>query len=256
MPTLQSLQVDQIAAILAEARQRHVPATVTVRVEEKWLSLHSRLVELRDRHVWLEMPTSDDGRPHEFAAAQKIGLSFKLKHHKYICSVTVAGVDQLCLDEGGTAPVLSVCYPSKLQRLQRRAFQRADVPANRIVRVSFWLGGREAEPSGASPARPVWFGRVTNISAGGLQVSTSPEAVEAMETGYLVGLRLAFGAGRDENIYADAQFRYAEPSQDGMLAGFQFIGLGQTHDGHNALQVISAKVAEFQRASEQSRPRR
>lgn len=256
MPTLQNVEIDQITTVLSEAQRRHVPATVTIRPDKRWLNLHSRIAELRDRHVWLTMPTSEDGTPHEFTTAQKVGLSFKLKHHKYLCSVTVAGIEQVSLSEGDTTPVLSVCHPARMQRLQRRAFQRADVPANRIVRASFWLGGREAEPSGTSPDRPVWFGSVTNLSAGGLQINTSGEAVEALETGYIVGLRLAFGTGRDENVYTDAQFRYAEASQDGMLAGFQFVGMGQTPEGHRALQVISAKVAEFQRASEQSRSRR
>jgi len=142
MPTLQNVEIDQITTILSEAQRRHVPAIVTIRPDERWLNLRSRVAELRDRHVWMAMPTSEDGTPHEFTPAQKVGLSFKLKHHKYLCSVTVAGIEQASLSEGGTTPVLSVCHPARMQRLQRRAFQRADVPANRIVRASFWLGGR------------------------------------------------------------------------------------------------------------------
>jgi c-di-GMP-binding flagellar brake protein YcgR len=134
-----------------------------------------------------------------------------------------------------------------MQRLQRRAYLRVDVPACRIVRASYWIGGRAAEPAGTTVDCPVWSGQVTNISAGGFQLAADANAAEALEVGDTVGVRLIFGAGR-ESVYADAQYRHHERTLDGhVLMGFQFMGLDQTTEGRAALRIVSEAVNEFQR---------
>jgi len=260
MPTLQSLSADQITHAVDEARTRDLPCTLTVWEGNRWVNRYSRIVRTSDRRVLLELPPASAGcAPHEFTPAEKVGLSFKLKHHKYLCSVVAAGIEQLPLDDGGSEPVLSVCYPSRMNRLQRRAYQRVPVPANRIVRASFWPGGREAEPNKPCPERPVWTGRVTDLSAGGLQLMLPVESLELLDPGYVVGVRVSFGAGSEQAVYADAQYRHATPAEekppapggpDGpcVLVGFQFVGLGQTREGQDSLERISYHVAEFQRA--------
>ena len=248
MPMLQELDAGQITSAVRSAAERCVPLAVSTHREGRWFNLHSRFVVLKDEHILIETPTDQGSAgPYELAPAEKIGLNFKLKHHKHICTATVAGPAQFRLDDGTEISVVSVCWPTRMHRLQRRAYLRVEVPANRIVRASFWLGGREAEPAGGSPAAPVWSGTATNISAGGLQVRCGPEAASALEVGDVVGMRLLFGLG-SEAVYADAQFRHVEEADGQSLMGFQFLGLGQTRQGHYALKVISVKVAEFQRA--------
>ena len=246
MATLQELNHQQMNEAIRAGAERNVPATVTIRADESWRNLQSRLITLRDEHLLITMPRGDTGRwSHSFSPADKIGLSFKLKHHKHIFSATVAGTAH---DDGAepSEPMLSLCWPTRMHRLQRRVFLRVDVPENRIVRASFWLGGSEAEPAGTSPDRPVWSGRVSNLSAGGFQVFTDPEAARALEVGEPLGVRLVFGAGRD-TVYADAQFRHVEHRGEQTLAGFQFLGLAHSSKGRQALQVITTKVSQFQK---------
>lgn len=260
MPTLQSLSPDQITDAVTEARTRDLPCTLTVWEDGRWVNRHSRVLRISDRRLWLELPPASAGSAlHEFTPAEKVGLSFKLKHHKYLCSVVVADIEQMPRDDGDSEPVLSVCYPSRMNRLQRRAYQRVPVPANRIVRASFWPGGREAEPTKPSPDRPVWTGRVTDLSAGGLQLMLPVESLELLDPGYVVGIRVSFGAGSERAVYADAQYRHATPVDEVapvpgrpddtpcVLVGFQFVGLGQTREGQESLERISYHVAEFQR---------
>lgn len=249
MAMLQELNTRRIDEVLEEAAQRNVPATITVRLGESWANFHSRMIQISPERLLVQLPMPHENQPpHEFSPAERIGVSFKLKHHKHIFQATVAGVVQMTLDDGSTVPVLSLCLPTRMQRLQRRAYLRVDVPANRIVRASFWLGGRAAEPAGATPEQPVWSGLVTNISAGGFQLVAENGAAQTIEPGFTVGVRLSFGAARD-SVYADAQFRHAEPGPGGSdLLGFQFMGLDQTPEGRQSLRVISENVGEFQRA--------
>jgi len=182
--------------------------------------------------------------------ADKVGLSFKLKHHKHLATATVAGIADWPVGGGLTCRAIGVCLPNKMQRLQRRAYFRADVPANRVVRAAFWLGGREAEPQGTTLTLPVWSGRVTNLSAGGFQIVCGLESVAPLECGETVGVRIAFGAG-DGTVYADAQFRHVCRENDEAVMGFQFLGLAQTNEGKDALRIISRKVSEYQQAAQQ-----
>jgi len=248
MAVLQELAADQIAELIEMAGQRSIPMLITVRANNTWVNLHSRALGTRGSHLLLAMPpTEEDVPPHEFVPAERIGVSFKLKHHKHIFAVTVVGQERITFDDGAEWPVLAVVMPTRMQRLQRRAYIRADVPPNRIVRASLWLGGCDCEPAGASPEHPVHFGTVKNISAGGLQLETDSASACDLEAGDLVGMRLVFGTS-GETVYADAQFRHREPSGGKTLMGFQFLGLTETPDGRVVLQVISAKVAEFQKA--------
>jgi c-di-GMP-binding flagellar brake protein YcgR len=250
MSALQELTISQINQTLKAAAERHVPVTVTIRQGGSWANLRSRLLAVRNGRLLLEQPAAENGAPpREFAPADRLSASFKLKHHKHVFCATVAGVAPLALDDGSTMPALSVVAPTRMQRLQRRSFTRAAVPPGRIVRASFWLGGRGAEPAGATPDRPVWSGSVTDLSAGGFMVRTTAESAKDVEPGDTVGVHIAFGAG-DGRVFADATLRHADIQDNAALMGFQFIGLTETPEGREALQIIGRKVSEFQHAAE------
>jgi len=245
MSELQELSVRQIDESLVLAAEKQVPITITIQQNGVWVNYPSCLLGLAGNHLLIELPLPEpDVAPHEFTPAEKLGLSFKLRHYKHLLTATVAGIVNHRLGDM-TVKAISLCLPTRMQRLQRRAFLRVDVPANRVVRASFWLGGRSAEPQGAS-SLPVWTGRVTNLSAGGFQLLCPYDSTAKLEVGENVGARIAFGSS-DGTVYVDAQFRHLE--SDGVhdvIMGFQFLGLAQTAEGKEALRVISNKVAQYQ----------
>jgi len=249
---LDSRQIDQA---IKDAVERRIPAALTVRRDGRWVTLHAQFLAQREGHLLLELPASPEGSPPPFEPADKVGLTFKLKHHKHICSVTTAGVQRVRFDDGRELPVLSAWVPTRLQRLQRRAFERVDVPANRVVRASFWLGTHQDEPTGGSADRCVWVGRVANLSAGGFRLLAEAPTAEALDVGDTVGLRLSFAVA-EEAVYADAQIRHVETDAGSAVLGFQFIGLDQTAKGKRAMELLAAKIAEYQRAADQASRRR
>ena len=251
--SLQELSVKQINEALALAAQKTIPITITYRQEPSWVNLTSRMVRIADNRLLVELPPIEaDVAPHEFVPAEKIGISFKLKHHKHIFTATVAGVQDHVFDDGEPMKVLGLCMPMRMQRLQRRMFYRADVPPNRIVRASFWMGGRDGEPSGTSAATPVWTGRVTNLSAGGLQLIAAESPLPSLEIGDSVGVRLSFGSGQ-EAVYADAQFRHLVQEGQESVVGLQFIALGQSAEGRDTRRRAITPVAATSRYRAESR---
>jgi c-di-GMP-binding flagellar brake protein YcgR len=246
---LEELSAPQIDEVVAAAVQRHVPVMVTVLRDDRWQMTAGRASALRGLHLLLELldgaEKAGDGGDAKFAAAEKVGVSFKLRHHKYLFTATVVGVDR-----EPASNVLAVCRPNRMQRLRRRAYARAVVPVNRIVRASFWLGGQLAEPTGASPTTPVWSGRVMNLSAGGFQLLVDAAATENVEDGNTVGVRIVFGVG-EQAVYADAELRHIQPLGPKVMMGFRFVGLDQTNAGRQALKQIIAKVTEYERLAEE-----
>ena len=247
MATLQRLSNRQIDEVVRAAAQRRSPATLTLRAERGWTNIRSRIVDLRDGRVRLELvqPSAEES-DHDFQLAEKVGVSFKLKHHKHVFTGTVASVDEDRSQDGTALRVVWVCSPTRMHRMQRRAFIRVEVPANRVVRASFWMGGRECEPAGTTRVRPVWFGRITDISAGGFLLWTEDLSAGSFDMGETVGTRISFGTA-EEAVYADAQFRHVQDLDGGICVGFQFVGLAQSIEGRRTLQLIGEKAAQFQR---------
>ncbi|MFW6062190.1 MAG: PilZ domain-containing protein, partial [Planctomycetota bacterium] len=164
--------------------------------------------------------------------------------------------EPLTLDDGTPVSALSVICPTKMQRAQRRLYLRADVPAGRVVRAAFWLGGVEAEPRLDTPETPVWSGRVSNISAGGVQISAEAALGDLFDTGDVFGMHVSFGPGEGA-VHTEAQFRHAEWNGQRVLLGFQFVGLEHTPEGRKSLQFIGRRVGQFRRETEhQQRARR
>src|SRR6056297_1820422 len=117
MAFLEDLDIERINEVLEGAVEKHVPLTVTARYGTRWVSLHSRFVAFHSDHLWVEMPTRDGEGAVQFEAAQKIGVNFKLKHHKHVFNATVVGPKTVHLD-GEEVPVLVLCAPARMQRLQ------------------------------------------------------------------------------------------------------------------------------------------
>ncbi|MCE5277082.1 MAG: PilZ domain-containing protein [Planctomycetaceae bacterium] len=248
MSAMKCLTGSAIGQTLAGAVERHIPLTVTVHNGRSWQNLHSRCVGLDSGYLLVEIPRSDSGPCPALQSAQSVGVNFKYKHHKHIFMTTIAGAGS-CPDESGSdVPVLRLTVPVAVQCLQRRAYSRVSVPEGRIVRVSFWAGGVESEPTSGSGDTPVWSGRADNLSAGGVQVACGKEVSGYFESGEPVGMHLLFGLGA-AGVGIEAQFRHEEPLGQGVLLGFQFVGLEQTEQGCAALREITRWVTQFERES-------
>lgn len=245
MSAIQELGNEQINEAVATAVDRRVPVMLTVQRGRNWRTTGAKALALRDLHLLLELGGEETDR--QFIPGEKVGVSFKVKHHKHIFTATVVAVER-----GEVGDVLVICRPSRMQRLQRRAYIRAEVPPNRIVRASFWLGGRTAEPTGGSPTTPVWSGRVVNLSAGGFQLHTDAAAASDLEIGDAVGVRVVFGMG-GQAVYSDAEVRHAELAGTRAMIAFRFVALDQSHEGRTALQLIASKVAEYERMAHAER---
>jgi len=250
MALVEGLSRPRIDECLSEAFGRQVPVAITFRVERQWYSLHTRILQRTGEKLYLEYPKDAEGDVPLIGEGLPVGLSFKIKHHKYLFSAVVDSVGRFQLDGGSEVGVLCVAKPGKVQRVQRRAYHRAPVPRNRSVLATFWAGGLSAAPANDSEHALTWEGWLVDISAGGFQVRTAARGAPQMETDDVVGVRIDLGQ-EYEPVLADAQLRHVALGEGGVqLMGFQFIGLNETPEGRNTLWRIGQVVCEFQRLAD------
>lgn len=247
MPLIQELNRGQIENCLAEAVRRRVPVSMTCRVRGVWHNLHSGIVKQGRERLWLRLPDCDDDPADDalkIAEGMMLGMTFKLGHHKHIFNTPVEAVCGVKTDGGETLRAVCVPAPAKMQRIQRRAYYRVEVPRNRSVLATFWHGGQDGDQSVR------WEGWVTNISAGGFQVRLADRAAPNIGAGDVIGVRIEVGQ-EFEPILADAQFRQRisdpPPTHGVALLGFQFVGLNESLRGRQTLSRIGQIVRGFQR---------
>ncbi len=241
MALIQELNRGQIDTCLNEAIRRKVPVSVTCRVGGLWYNLRSGIIKQGQDKLWLQFPTSRSGTEPEITEGLMLGFTFKLGHHKHIFNTPVEAICQVKVDAGQTNNAVCVPVPLKMQRVQRRAYNRVNIPANRSVLATFWHGGQDGDRS------IKWEGWVTNISGGGFQIRLPNRTAPDVDTGDIIGVCIKVGQ-EFESVLADAQFRQRIDDDRGVvLMAFQFVGLNESQRGQETLGRISRIVREFQR---------
>jgi hypothetical protein len=240
MPIVQELSARQIVEAFTEAVTKSVPLTFTCRLGQDLLSLHSRVLSCQAGRLSIEGPRGGEEGP-TIPPGELAGVSFKLGHHKYIFTSRVESVTP---GRGASETVLQLPLPQRMQRIQRRAFNRVEVPPNRSILAAFWEGGSTLDPAGEG--RIAWEGWVSDLSAGGFQVRLPAGAAPMLEVGDVVGVRMDLGQPSGL-VIADAQFRHLQTDERGIaLVGFQFLGLNDTPCGREILAQVGRVVCDLQ----------
>ena len=257
MPIVQELSRKQMREALTEAVAREVPVSLSSRIDGQWLTLHTQVLRCDSQGLVLACPPSPpdpaasptgagEASP-ALAEAAEVCLSFKIKHYKHVANTTIEAHCRIESSDGQSVACLRVCPPQRMQRIQRRAYQRVDVPRSRSILATFWHG--ESSAGEAPPARPAlsWEGWVENISAGGFQTRLAGHGAPPMEEGEIVAVQIQLGQ-EFRPVTADARFRHQVGDQRGVVhQGFQFVGLNETDQGREIIRRIGQIVCEFQR---------
>ena len=255
MPIVEELNARQIAVCLDEAIARQLPVAMSCCIGGHWHNLHTCLLHCTGDSLWLTCPADSLTPAVMIGPGVQAGLAFKLRHHKHIFSAGVRALGQFGLAGQPVVQALQVPLPERMQRIQRRAYFRADVPRNRSVLATFWEGPEGPEgssPAGSGPSAGVlgWEGWVENISAGGFQVRLASPLLPDVEIGDVVRVRIELGQ-EFPLVQAQAQLRHQVSEQPGVVSqGFQFIGLNDSEQGRRTLARVSTIVCHFQRLSE------
>ena len=240
------LSPDQARGAIDLCARRAIGLTVTVRRKNRWTTYRSRIVAQFGEFLWIAYPTLDDGASNEdFAVREQLGLTFRAGHQRHVFSVTVVGQEPYTLDDGVEQIALKVTFPEVMHRAERRIMDRVEIPASAAARARFWLGGRVGEPAEATVSAPVWFGRVMDMSTGGVCIRADVEAARYIDVGDLIGVRVTFGGDLSDGILMDATLRHAEKDGQMVLMGFQFVEGDFSPEIVKAFEAVGRKLDSF-----------
>ena len=249
MAVQQPVSAERIRDIIEVSALRNAPLALTCRVQDTWQSFRSRFLGMRSGQVWVEYPESIEGQPApELVIGQKVGMSFKQRHHKLVFSSAVRQMADFKLAGTDTVRGVSIAWPASMHQMQRRMFHRVDVPHDRQVFVEFWEGGLAQEPCAELRDKLTYRGQLVDLSVGGFRVRLLGDIDPRFQVGAPIGATLT-GEEDQPAIKIDCQFRHANADEFGTTLGMQIIGLNESPRGRKAMEHVGQMVRGFQRAT-------
>ncbi len=232
--------------VLHESVRRHRYAVLTHYGPTGWRLFKGKFSPpVSSGGVQLAIPMPVDNAEVELPhAGSSIGCTFRVGHKKCMFESTVSAIEQR--DEDAS---VMLRWPSQVQQLQRRVFERCIPPDNSAIAVRFW---RDDGPVGhESGLRDVRNGQLEDLSAGGIRVKVSRE--QGLEDGAVFRCSFTPKPGKPPFL-VDAVLRHrAAADQSRSSLGFQFIGLEATAEGRRTLDRLARLVSHFQRGGHKKR---
>ena len=241
------LAQDQQDRVLDESAQHERFAVLTHHGPEGWRLLKGRFVpnEQKSTSLHFVIPWPNGNRSALLPEpGESIGCTFRVGHKKCMFESTV---DQAVRLPEAASVILR--WPSQVQQLQRRVFERSTPPPSNIIAVRFWR--ERNDTANESGLRDVRHGQLEDISAGGLRIKVARP--QDIEDGALYRCIFTAQAGKPAFLL-DAILRHREAAEEGRASlGFQIVGLEATADGRRTLDRLARLISHFQRAAHRRR---
>jgi c-di-GMP-binding flagellar brake protein YcgR len=244
MSVIEPVVVDESIRVLESAIADHASVVVTHQSSSGWRTCKGRFYRSSESGATFQVQlacTDDDGADGSWVrVGEQVGLTFRSGRKKWMLSTRVERVDART-----DSLLCSLCRPTTLQKLSRRAFERTSPPPNDAIAVRFWSVDGKDHARAASETR-VWNGQLEDLSAGGMSVRV-PESADA-PIGFLH--RCAFMPYPSAQcLMVDGILRHRRVCERGRASlGFQFVGLEMTSEGRRTIERILRATEQFQRS--------
>ncbi len=231
--------------ILQTVIQKKIPAIMCYLSRGKWHFAKVLVTDFGTDSFEIEVCPTEKPLPINIQIEQRIGMSLKYGHGKFIFETTVTGFEPAPNSPSGGAIVLEL--PDQIKVIPRRSYFRVKVPDSLKVNVELW---RRDYPDSDGPAAARHFreGRLVDISAGGLQIVIDSKQGQPFRKGQFIGLRFA-PVANEAPLEFSAQIRNILPTADdkNVCLGLQTVGLETSAEGREVLQRLCDVVEQYHR---------
>ncbi len=232
------------ANLLEIALTKRLPLTVTNKdVESNWQVYKTHILSLQGRRMVIAMPNPQaNGAPMEPIQGQEIAVTFKKGYNKCLFVTRIISQGRSELEPGNFVASVTLYVPEQIEKIQRRTYERTDVPEGEPVSVTFWS---------TSQADHKFHGELLNLSAGGVGVNVTGDQVPRFIDDQQCQVQFVPLPGQ-EPVIALARFRHVgDPDEnDCARLGFQFIALEATEEGRNLIRRIGRVVTIYDRRNQ------
>ena len=247
MTESQVLKSQELSEIMALAAQKRLTAVMSHLANGRWRITNVIITMFTTDNLHVEVVQGEKPRSIEVQIDQPVGISFGHIYNKYLFETIITGFEPSVNQACGGKIVLEL--PKTVEKMQRREYTRAQVPGSLNIKVLFWHRGYNDERTEV-PFENYWQGRLTNLSAGGVQIGVDLEQAPFFSVGQHVGLQFT------PNPYArplllEGQVKHIEEVADAkkLYLGIHILGLEATSQGRKILKRIMAVVKEYQKTN-------
>ncbi len=225
--------------LLHTALMKKMPLTITKKQGEDWEMYKSHILSIHGHRMVITMPEArEEQTPIQAEKGQEIAISFKKGYNKCLFTSRIISSGRTEVDAGKFTETLMIYIPEQVEKIQRRVYERTQVPDGDSINVNFW-------PINDSKNR--YTGELTDLSGGGIGVTVSKEIVPDIEAEQHCTVQFVPLPGH-EPIIASAIYRHISDPEDGVKKiGFQFIGLETSEQGRMILRRIGRVVTIYDR---------
>lgn len=180
---------------------------------------------------------------------QPVGICIHLDYYKYIFDTQVQAVET---QDTGWRVLLDP--PEKIERVQRRMYERESVPRNLKVKVLFWHRGY-LDDHDQSPEEMYWQGLMLNLSAGGAQFEIDLAQKSNFRVGQLLGVQFT-PMSYQKPFLLESHVRYLKENNENhhFKIGVEFLGLEASPEGRETLNRLLGIIAEYEAVNQQNAP--
>jgi c-di-GMP-binding flagellar brake protein YcgR len=244
--------------ILHVAGDRRTPAVITRYGCNGWMSVASRFGDTRSDRESIHLDVASEGlqaSEQALRVGDQVGVSFRRGRSKCLFTSVITACDDRHAGGSCQPAKITVRWPTNLQQMQRRLYERVSIPPGNDVEIVVWphpenrprtLGERDGLlDAGLDGAAWTQTGVVSDLSAGGVGVRMgSGRHWTAGET-YLCTFRPLEEA---DALQFDVRLRHVDRTPDGGWSlGFQFVGLETSSAGQCQLAQLASIVTALRR---------
>jgi len=235
----------EIRQIIDQATREQALAVLSTHGNAVWHSFKSRFLEhdASGRFVVLDYLETHGVTPPELIPGQYVGISFRHRSRKIMFATVVEARGKYMTGAQTSVAAIRYRWPDALTELQRRAYQRTLIPADKLFPTRLWLGGADARATLDDAA--LLDGTSLDLSCGGTLVRLAQPGPPDWRNDQTVGVELNLPDGEGP-VVLNAHYRGARVDEHGVSVAVQFIGLELSLNGRRTLQRLGRALQRFE----------
>jgi len=242
----------EIVDILAQGVQNQTVGVMSYLSRGKWRTTKISTVALTSTTLHIAVREKADAPPINIQINQPVGISIQQDFSKYIFDTIIVGFESSLSQSSSGKIVLEL--PDRMERMQRRAYQRVLVPKHLNIKVLFWHRGY-VDDSMQVPLENYWQGKLEDLSAGGVQIAVDLEHGPNFKVNQFIGLQFTPGYYQKPLLLEGRVKHIAETTEGNKLyVGVQFMGLEATSMGREKIHRLIDIADEYQKQNETQTP--
>ena len=241
------LKPDQMDALLRQAVHDGLCGTISVLRNGKWNVLNIRIIAAGESDIRIRC-VSEDNQGLNLKKNQPVGICLRQDHHNYIFESSITDPPTPESPEE-----LTIDLPDKIEKMQRRAYDRQPIPADMNVRALFWHRGY-LNNANQTPREDYWQGKLENLSAGGTMIRVGQDHRKFFSKDQLVGVQFT-PMSYQKPLLLEGCVRHLDtpPTEESLLVGVEFLGLEASPEGRDTLHRLLEVVDAYEKMNQKNK---